>query len=436
MRKILQAMVVPALVAFFPAANWAREGQYLSGGNIRFPYEVQTILNRHAPILTLGINRDWMQNAGVEPLAYAEAIDAVSRAVEGSQIPGALIYVDRMRQVTMPTGIGYRIVDPQRLRVEADTLYAAQDLTGPLVTVPMVLGTLLTGQVKKEQTIGSLIPEFAGTDKAGITLEMLLRHSSGIGPLPATRRYADRADMMKDLAAQPLAYAPGTKVVPNPANFLLLGLVMEKVHGKPFSQLASERVFRLLEGTTAQLKVADDRRANLAPGVYSRFLGRMAWGEAVDSAGLLLQPDAGHTGLVLSADHAADMARMLMTMSALNLSPDGKALTAIGEAFQPDPSIPGGEKMGLGYELGRFGPGSFGWDSPAGCSLWMLPRQQGFVVYLSNADHPKGPRETDPRDKALPALVRSLLPATPAPIDTAAQGVKVTPAVGTPAGIR
>ena len=434
MRKKLLCLVIPALLGVLPLTAFA--AGYYSGGSAPFPREVQAVLDRHARILTLGVNHDWMQSAGVEPVAYSQAIEAVASAVERSEIPGALIYVDRMLQVTMPTGIGYRIVDPERRPVEPDTLYAAQDLTGPLVTVPMVLGSLLTGQAKKEQTLSSLFPEFVGTDKAPITLAMLLRHSSGFGNLPAERRYADRNEMLRDLAAQKLLQAPGQAVHRSPANFLLLGLAMEKIHGKPYSELANERVFRLLQESTAKLKIGDTNRAGLAPGIYSPFLGRMAWGEATDSAGQLLDSNAGHNGLVLSADHAADMARMLMTMAALNVGKDGKALTVIGEAFQPDPSIPGGEKMGLGYQVGRFGPTSFGWDSPAGSSFWMLPAQQGFVVYLSNADHPKGPGPKDPRDVALPALVRSLLPMPPAPIDTAGRNAKVSPAVGTSAGPR
>lgn len=425
----LMVLVLTALPVF-------GEG-YLSGGSIPFPAEVQRTLDRHAPILTLGINHDWMLKAGVEPVAYLEGVDTVAAAVGRGEVPGALVYVDRLMQSTMPTGIGYRITDPQRRRVEADTMYAAQDLTGSLVTVPMTLFSLLTGDVRKDSTLGELIPELAGSDKAPITIEMLLRHRSGLpAELPARRRYADRSEMLRDLAALPLSGAPGAESRPSAANFLVLGLAMERVHGKGYSELAAEKVFRLLRDSTAVLEVDDIARADLAPGIYSDFLGRMAWGEATDSAGFLLGPDAGHTGLVLSADHAAEMARMLMTMAALNVGPDGKPLTVVGEAFVASDAATGETAMGLGYMVGRFGPGSFGWDSPTGSSIWILPRQQGFVVYLSNADHPKGPSAADPREKALPAFVRSLKIPGPAPIDTARGPGDAVPAAGTPAGVR
>lgn len=65
--------------------------------------------------------------------------------------------------------------------------------------------------------------------------------------------------------------------------------------------------------------------------------------------------------------------------------------------------------MGLGYQLGRFGEGSFGWDSPHGSSFWALPGQMAVIVFLSNQDHPGGvgSGEGDPREIVLPLLANA-----------------------------
>jgi CubicO group peptidase (beta-lactamase class C family) len=200
-------------------------------------------------------------------------------------------------------------------------------------------------------------------------------------------------------------------VANSPLNFMVLGLILEELEEKPFSELGAAEILAGFGRGRATLTPNPDERHGVAPGAYSKWLGRMAWTEPAEPFGLALVPNAGHTGLVTAADDVMARATTLLPIGAVMVNwKDTRAGQVYARALAPDPSIPGGESMGLGFQLGRYGPKSYGWDSPHGSSVWMLPDQLGYVIYLSNEDHPKDdPDRTDsPREKALTLLGKAL----------------------------
>lgn len=81
--------------------------------------------------------------------------------------------------------------------------------------------------------------------KSGITLRMLLNHTSG---LPTTSPCLDQVNMMTlqdcaaEIAAAPLDFLPGTQFGYSAAGYQVAGLVAERVTGKPWNTLFRERV--------------------------------------------------------------------------------------------------------------------------------------------------------------------------------------------------
>jgi CubicO group peptidase (beta-lactamase class C family) len=422
-----------AAVALTLAASAPAQEKYLSGGSKPFSREVQTVLDQHAGILTLGINSDWLATANIDPAHFVAALDAIAQAVAEERIPGAQLYVNRITNRSadlMPIGIGYRMTDPQKHAVHHDTMYWIDDLQGPLLTVPLALSMITAGQLRLDGTAGELLPALAGTEIAPITVRMLLSHSSGLPktyyPEPAPK---DREQALKALATMPLAGKPGEKVEKSPLNFLLLGLIVEELQGARLSEVADQwQIF----GEGRQIfENMDTRRQFIAPNNYDKWLGRLAWAEPSEPFGQALYPNAGHTGVVGSSDALGAVASQLLLIRSLSVS-NGKAMSDLGRAFLPTEGVEGGSSMGLGYELGRFGQGSFGWDSPRGCSLWVIPQRDAFVVYLSNHDHPNGvPADfVDPREKVFTLLDKALRELPSPAVDTraaASEPVTVNP---------
>lgn len=406
-------MIRAAVIAMLLCAGLLpAESSYLAGGETPFPAEQKAILDRHGEILSLGINHDWLRESRIDVALYVEALSIVATAVEKNEIPGAVIYMDRFESNTMPAAIGYLMTDPQRHRAEWDTSYYVHDLTGAVVTVPLVHLAIAEQRLALGDTVGSLLPPLAGSDKGEITVEMLLRHSSGLpAEIPDVIEVESEEDFYGALAEIPLAGRPGEKHVTSPLNFLLLGLIVEKAREAPLSEQFADAIYTFLQVEMASMTVSADRRQFVAPDLYSDRLGRLAWMEPVDPLGEWLAPNAGHVGLTAPVESFSIIGKSLLAFSKV----DGAAAawgipSYLDRVRSPAAGVEGGEGMGLGVKFGRLGEKSLGWDSAAGSSFWVLPEEDAFIVYLSNPLHPNGigPRWADPREKVLPLLAEAL----------------------------
>ena len=88
---------------------------------------------------------------------------------------------------------------------------------------------------------------------AGITVDNLLSHTSGLIDLFAVPGWMDQlredvppARLVDFLRGLPLQFAPGARAAYCNSNYLLLGLVVEKLAGKPLAQVVTEQILRPL----------------------------------------------------------------------------------------------------------------------------------------------------------------------------------------------
>lgn len=413
------ALATALLVGGLPSPMPAQMKSYYAGGEKPFPPELKHKLDVNADLLTLGINSEWMEQSNIEAAPFIEAITVLADSVRRGEIPGAVIYADRVATNTMPVGVGYMMTDPQRRALSADTQYDILDLTGPVVTAPLVLSSIAKGKLKPDDRLGDLVPDFAGSRREGLTVEMLLRHSSG---LPSAWKEPEslktRADAVKFLRELKSEKTPGLEVIVSPLNTILLGMVLEHVEKKRFTEIVEERLIEPFEMNPSTMQLAPEKRHAVAPGGYSAFLGRMAWAEPTDRISRALYPDTAHTGFITFSDALANELKAIVPVVSLYSLP-GSEDTPMGRFFQPQAGLRGGENMAMGFAVGRLGPRSYGWDAKGGCSVWLIPEKMAFIIYLSNYDHPQGleNRRDDPRDKVLPLLDAALLPLPP-PVDT------------------
>ncbi|MCC7392374.1 beta-lactamase family protein [Candidatus Sumerlaeota bacterium] len=395
---------------------------YLQGGAKPFPPELKEILDRHAAVISLGVNSDWLEESNIDAAKYIEALAIVATAVEKKDIPGAVIYADRIASNTIPISIGYLMTDPQLRRAERDTLYDVRDLTGPLFTNPLAIAALMQGKLNADQKISDLLPALRDTNKEAITIDQLLHQSSG---LPAVYTAPDtlktRDDIIAWIALVPTVGPPGAQVETSDLNEVLLGLLVEKAFGKKYSELVQELIIDRYGMKPSSLNALPAHRSITAPGEYSKSLGRMVWAEPADPIAMALGNDAGHTGAVVFADALANALKETLPLVTLSTLPGAEKFTPMGRAFSPSLGIPGGDHMAGGFMVGKLGPRSYGWDARSGSSVWILPDKMAFVIFLSNYSHPNGLSGRagipDCRDKVLPLLAEALRPPRP-PVDT------------------
>ena len=124
-------------------------------------------------------------------------------------------------------------------------------------------------KLRWDSTVAEVFPEFAATMTPvlrGVTLEQLLSHTSGIpsdnqafGKLLARSLSQEgnldemRYWLVRQWSKKPLAAKPGTKFAYANMNYVLVGAMLERLTGKTWDELITERIFMPLGLETAGL---------------------------------------------------------------------------------------------------------------------------------------------------------------------------------------
>lgn len=283
-------------------------------------------------------------------------------------------------------------------------------------TAALVLRLVGEGRIGLDDPIGRWLPELGLP--SGITIRMLLDHTSGLGDpfLEAAvdrQLLADRSAVWtadRFLAALPKpSFAPGTGWSYSNANYVVLGLLVERVTGRPYGALLRSTFFEPLGLTSA---VVQPDRPGPVPAAHAYRL--------VKSSGGLRRTDltdgsssVPFTSVVTAAGAAGNVA-----MSATDLARWGSALYGggllgsellaemIDDAARTAPFRPR-IPYGLGVQVveiaGQPTYGHSGRFLGARAALRYLPRSGITIAVLTNQSRSDiGPLVAD--------LIRAILP--------------------------
>jgi CubicO group peptidase (beta-lactamase class C family) len=192
---------------------------------------------------------------GEEPGASsAEAtvarIDAIAQAaLADGPLAGLSIAVVRGNDVIVSKGYGYADL-AARLPATADTIYDIASIT-KLFTSIAILKLVQSGKLDLGDDLASLLPEFPDAEQAKkITVRHLLSHTSGLTDyVVAHTEYwlaggkpVDAAYVLGFLSGRPLEFEPGSNWSYSSTGFYLLGMIVERVSGKPYGQYVRDEI--------------------------------------------------------------------------------------------------------------------------------------------------------------------------------------------------
>ncbi|KQV47436.1 hypothetical protein ASC95_24205 [Pelomonas sp. Root1217] len=333
-----------------------------------------------------------------EPLAEADA--AVERFIGQKQLPGATLWIERVGHGSHHRAYGQRAVEPTPEPLDEATVFDAASLTKPVVTATLVQLLRERGQLDVEAPLQRYLPGCGGADKAGITLRLLLTHSSGLPsglPRNGAGDWAGKDDALRIACGLTLAAAPGAQFRYSDVNYILLGLIVERVGGMTQDRLAEQWLFRPLgmkdSGYLPLHRMGAER---IAP-TERMADGQVLRGEVHDPTARKMGGVAGHAGLFTTTADLARFARMLL---AGGVAEDGRRLlseqsVALLTTPQSPPDL--AEQRGMGWDIASpyarprgslYPPTSFGHTGFTGCAFWLDPTSRSFFVLLSNRVHP------------------------------------------------
>ena len=120
-------------------------------------------------------------------------------------------------------------------QLQPDDLFEVGSITKNFTAVTLLL-LQEEGKIDLDQTIDMWFPDFEKGDK--ITVRMLLNHTSGIMEMSDVM---DPEDVVEDVNGR-FNFEPGTSWAYINANFVLAGLIINKVAGKPAHEVIREKI--------------------------------------------------------------------------------------------------------------------------------------------------------------------------------------------------
>jgi uncharacterized protein YbbC (DUF1343 family)/CubicO group peptidase (beta-lactamase class C family) len=333
-------------------------------------------------------------------------------AVATGNIPGGVVLVGHDGQVIYRKAFGMRSLEPEREAMTVDTIFDMASLTKCIATTMSVMKLFEDGRVRLNDPVAVYLPEFAQNGKQDITVRELLTHFSGLRPdLDLKDSWQGRDAAYRMAMAETPEYPPGSRFVYSDINFETLGFLVEKVSGESLDAFAASNVFAPLGMKDTRFLPPQDWVARIAPTQYDEK-GRMLRGTVHDPTARRMGGVAGHAGLFSTADDLSRFAEDLLSgFTVLSRSTVSKMST-------PQQPANAASLRGLGWDIdspfssnrGELLPvGSFGHTGFTGTSLWIDPVTDTYIVLLTNAVHPRGPKSvTSLRSRVATAVVESL----------------------------
>ena len=368
--------------------------------------------------------------AGFDSARLSRLGEILTREVEAGRIPGAVVAIARRGRRVALEAVGFR--DPEtRAPMPADAVFSIASMTKPMTSVA-ILQLFEEGRLLLADPVSKFLPELAGLRVAASgdgplmtrpvrrepTIQDLLRHTSGLtyqdrGSTPAHAQYPgssisaciklSREGFLAALANAPLLFEPGTGWEYGFSTDVL-GLVVERVAGKPLAEALRERIWAPLGMIDTDFPLTGETAPR-----YARALAKDPLSGAAQvvhhATGRATKWDSGGGGAVsTAADYLrfADMLRQggalgserllgrktvaLMTADHLPASFENR----VADAMDPAST---GYGFGLGVAVRRYegnsalagSAGDYYWSGVYGTYFWVDPKEELACVFMAAA---------------------------------------------------
>ncbi|MBL8525379.1 MAG: beta-lactamase family protein [Betaproteobacteria bacterium] len=351
------------------------------------------------------------------PLQDVPALDAgkfpaVDAAIESfianRQMPGAVFHLERGGTIHQ-RAFGKHSYETDAAATTVDTVFDAASLTKVVATTPAVMLLIEQKKISLDAPLISYLPECTGGGKEGITIRHLLTHSSGLAAgLSPNPPWRGEAKALELACAQVVTHPPGTFFRYSDINFILLGLIVQRVGGMPLNEFVSQNIYRPLAmrntGFLPLKRMAAERIAptqKLVDRATQTLHADLADGEML--RGVVHDPTVrfmggvgGSAGMFTTIGDLARYARMVLNGGELDgvriLSRESVALMSTLQSPRGvDVRRTAGWDIDSPYARPRgtiFPIGSFGHTGFTGCILWIDPFSKTFYAFLSNRVYP------------------------------------------------
>ncbi|MFL5635625.1 MAG: serine hydrolase domain-containing protein [Gemmatimonadaceae bacterium] len=350
--------------------------------------------------------------AGFAPDLNARLDSIVSVAMSEGAAPGVALAVGRYGRLVHLRSYGHIDVAADSPPVTDSTMFDMASLTKVVATTTAAMILEDEGLLNLDSTVRSYLPELNDSAKAKITVRMILTHSGGFEAFyPLWREHHGRADYLAQINARPLVYNPGDSTIYSDWDFILAGLIIERITGTTLDQFLATRVWQPLQmhdtgfNPLAEGPLPADSACTAGFRADHPLLGRIAvteldtvyrhikvHGVVHDENACALGGVAGHAGLFSSVRDVAIFSQMMLNGGQYNgvrlIQPTTIARWTARQSNRSSRAL-GWDTPSDRSSAGKyFSPRSFGHTGFTGTSIWLDPERGVFVVLLTNRVNP------------------------------------------------
>ncbi len=171
---------------------------------------------------------------GVDAEKLAAVVDRVRREVHEGLLPSAQIAVAREGKLALFETFG---------NATNDTLYCVFSSTKAITSAAAWL-VIEAGDLRTDEVVASIVPEFGTNGKEAITVEQLFLHSAGFPQAPfRPRDWFDRARRLERFASWRLNWPPGSRFEYHPTSSMwVIAEIIERRTGRAFHDFVREEI--------------------------------------------------------------------------------------------------------------------------------------------------------------------------------------------------
>ncbi len=310
-------------------------------------------------------------------------------AISHGLIAGGVALVGDSREDIFCKAYGKMSGSPDARPLDERALFDIASLTKVVATTPSIIKLVEEGRISLLDPVSKWFPEFVGKGKDDILVLHLLTHTSGLRDICPSATDTMH-DLIEKTASYPLKERPGSRFHYADINFILLGELVGRVSHSRLDIYAAQKIFIPL--SMLDTRFNPDRQDIPRCAATLNIDNSLLFGRVQDNTSFHFGGVAGHAGLFSTAQDLSRFCRMILNKGIL----DGERV--FSEKTVEQMTIPyffqnGKIKRGLGWDIESpfssprgevFSELSFGHTGFSGCSIWVDPKTEVYVVLLTS----------------------------------------------------
>jgi CubicO group peptidase (beta-lactamase class C family) len=316
----------------------------------------------------------------------------LDRALRDSAFPGAIAVVGRRSGIITQYPVGHLDWAAGSPPTDEHTMWDMASLTKVVGMTSGLMQLVAAGKIDLDAPVQKYLPTWTGRNKERVLVRHLSTHTSG---LPADENYDrithDPDSVAKLMFATPLDTTPGARVVYSDIGAYVLGRIVEQVTGQSLDLYLHDHVFEPAGMHESMFRPPVALYPRIAPTEYDSVQRRrLIRGMVHDERAYYLGGVSAHAGLFSSGHDVARFARMMMNggmLDGMRVIP-AATITQFTKRQVADRALGWQKPDGKNSAGHRMPEEAYGHTGFTGTSIWIDPKDDVFIVLLSNRVDP------------------------------------------------